>query len=307
MDYNFVKRYEGNPIVTRDDIKDIPGGCNSVFNTSIFKVGSKYKGIFRVEQRSGIQSMRLGDSDDGIKFKIHPQRLLLPQNKEQALYEEAIYDPRVVNIGGTYYITYASENIYGCQVAMASTRDFKTFKRYGCVSEPENRNLVLFPEKIKGKYYRLDRPFQHDAGFIWLQESPDLIYWGNPRCIMQSRRFAWDRGKIGAGAPPIRIKEGWLVLYHGTTPLCNNLIYRLGVAILDYEKPWIVKHRAKAYILSPDAEYERVGDVPNVCFLNGAIADSRKDELRLYYGASDQSVCLATCRLSDMIKFAKTM
>jgi beta-1,4-mannooligosaccharide/beta-1,4-mannosyl-N-acetylglucosamine phosphorylase len=306
MNYDVLVRYEGNPILTAERLKDLPGGCNSVFNSSVIAFGNGFKAILRVEDRSGLQSLRVAESEDGIHFTVHPDRILLPETEEQKMYEEAIYDPRITQIGDRYYVCYAAESKYGCQVGLASTDDFKNFERHGCIAETENRNLVLFPEKIGGKYYRLDRPFQGQSGNIWMNESPDLIYWGRPRCIMESRRFHWDRGKIGAGAPPIRTKDGWLMVYHGTTPLCNGLIYRLGVALLDLERPWIVKHRAKAYILSPTEYYERVGDCPNVCFVNSAIPFFDRDEMWIYYGGADQCLCLAKCKISELITFCKT-
>jgi predicted GH43/DUF377 family glycosyl hydrolase len=306
VDMDFVKRYEGNPILTRDDGKHFPGGCNAIFNGTVFPYGNGYKAVLRTEERSGVTYIRCADSKDGIHFDIEKDRILEPDTDYLKAYEEVIYDPRVSLLDGKYYITYAAENKHGCQVAMASTTDFKTFERYGCIAEPENRNLVLFPEKINGKYFRLDRPFQNKAGYIWCQESPDLYHWGNPRVVMESRQFHWDRGKIGPGAPPIRIDEGWLVIYHGVTPLANNLEYRVGVAILDANEPWKVLHRAKAYVLSPDAPYERMGDTPNCIFICNALANKEKDELKMYYAAADQVMCLATCKLSDMIDFAKT-
>ncbi len=307
MKYDVLKRFDGNPILTAEMLDHVPGGCNSVFNSAIVPFGKGFKGILRVEERSGLQSLRVAESKDGVRFKVLPERVLLPETDEQRVYEEAIYDPRITRIGETYFICYAAESKYGCQVALASTEDFKKFKRHGCIAETENRNLVLFPEKIDGKYYRLDRPFQGRNGNIWMNESPDLVHWGRPRCIMESRNFHWDRGKIGAGAPPIRTKEGWLVIYHGTTPLCNGLIYRLGVALLDLEKPWIVRSRAKAYILSPKEDYERIGDTPNVCFVNSAIPFFERDELWIYYGGADQCLCLAKCRISELVEFCKTM
>ncbi len=306
MDYDILKRHAGNPILTAAQLKDLPGGCNSVFNSSVIAFGAGFKAILRVEDRSGLQSLRVAESADGIRFKVFPERILQPETEEQRIYEEAIYDPRITLLEGRYYVCYAAESKYGCQVGLASTDDFKRFTRHGCIAETENRNLVLFPEKIGGMYYRLDRPFQGRSGNIWMNESPDLVHWGRPRCIMESRPFHWDRGKIGAGAPPIRTKDGWLMVYHGTTPLCNGLIYRLGVALLDLERPWIVKHRAKAYILSPTETYERVGDCPNVCFVNSAIPFFEQDELWIYYGGADQCLCLATCRISELIEFCKT-
>jgi predicted GH43/DUF377 family glycosyl hydrolase len=305
MNYDIVTRHPQNPLLTAAQLGHLPGGCNSVFNSAVFRYGDGYKAILRVEQRSGLQSLRLADSADGLHFTVHPEFLLTPETEEQKLYEEAIYDPRVTFLEGKYYICYAAESRFGCQVGLAATTDFKTFERFGCIAETENRNLVLFPEKINGKYYRLDRPFQDNSGNIWLCESPDLIHWGRPRCILESRKFHWDRGKIGAGAPPIRTDEGWLVIYHGTTPLCNGMIYRIGVALLDLECPWIVRARAKAYLMSPDTPYERVGDCPNVCFINAAIPDFDRDEMRLYYAGADQVLCLATCRISELIEFAK--
>lgn len=300
---DIVVRYPGNPILKPADLCHLPGGCASVFNSAVFPYGGGYRAILRVEQRSGLQSLRLADSQDGIHFEVHPQKLLLPETAEQAIYEEAVYDPRVTCLEGRYYVCYASESRYGCQIGLASTEDFETFERHGCIAEPNNRNLVLFPERINGKYYRLDRPYQGTSGHIWLSESPDLLHWGHSRCILESRQFHWDRGKIGAGAPPIKTDEGWLVIYHGTTTLCNGLIYRIGVALLDLERPWIVKARAKAWLMGPEALYERVGDVPNVCFLNSAIPDFEKDEVRLYYGGADTVFCLATCKLSHLMEF----
>jgi beta-1,4-mannooligosaccharide/beta-1,4-mannosyl-N-acetylglucosamine phosphorylase len=190
---------------------------------------------------------------------------------------------------------------------VSKTSDFKTFEKVAIASEPTNRNMVLFPEKIGGMYVRLDRPFQPGGqGHIWMCDSPDLIHWGNPKCILESRRFAWDQGKIGPGAPPIKTDDGWLVIYHGTTPRCNGLIYKAGVALLDLDDPSRVIARGKEYLMAPSEDYERVGDVPNVVFVTSAIPDFEKDEMRLYYGAADTSFCLATARISDLIEFAKT-
>ncbi len=308
MNYDFVTRYAGNPVIKPSDLAHLPGGCNSVFNSAVTRFGAGYKAILRVEKPTGFTSLLVADSEDGRHFDVHPDPILLPENEEQALYEEAVYDARITQIDDTYYVCYAAESVYGCAVALASTQDFKTFTRYGCIAEPINRNLVLFPEKINGKYFRLDRPFQSDfvhTGSIWLMESPDLIHWGRPKCVMESRRFAWDKAKIGAGAPPIKTDEGWLCVYHGTSPLCNSLTYRLGVAILDLEQPWIVKHRAQAYILGPAEEYERIGDCPNVCFINSAIPYFEEDRLDLYYGGADTVMCLASCKISELIQFAK--
>lgn len=300
---DIVKRYPGNPIITPAMIP----GANAVFNSSVVRFGDGYVSILRVESREGYQTMRLAWSDDGIRFDVETDPVLMPEEEPFLTYEEAIYDPRITRIDDTYYICYAAENRYGCQVSVSKTDDFRHFHKVAIASEPTNRNMVLFPEKIGGMYARLDRPFQQGGqGHIWMSYSPDLEFWGRSRCIMESRRFAWDQGKIGPGAPPIKTPEGWLVIYHGTTPRCNGLIYKAGVALLDLEDPSRVIARGKEYIMAPVEDYERVGDVPNVVFVTSAIPDFEKDELKLYYGAADTCFCLATAKISDLIDFAHT-
>jgi len=297
-----VTRFSGNPIITPDMIP----GANAVFNSSVVPFEGRYAAVLRVESRQGYQTMRLAWSEDGVCFEVDPDPILAPAEEPFLTYEEAIYDPRITRIGDTYYICYAAENRYGSQVSVSKTLDFRSFEKVAIASEPTNRNMVLFPEKIGGMYVRLDRPFQPGGqGHIWMCDSPDLVHWGNPRCIMESRRFAWDQGKIGPGAPPIKTKDGWLVIYHGTTPRCNGLIYKAGVAILDLDDPSKVVARSREYLMAPSETYERVGDVPNVVFVTSAIPDFDKDEIRLCYGAADTCFCMATARISDLIEFAR--
>jgi predicted GH43/DUF377 family glycosyl hydrolase len=300
---DIVRRYSGNPIISPAMIP----GANTVFNSSVVPFEGGYVAVLRVESRQGYQTMRLARSHDGIHFDVEPDQILIPTEEPYLTYEEACYDPRITKIGDTYYICYAAENRYGCQVSVSSTRDFLTFDKVAIASEPTNRNMVLFPEKIEGLYVRLDRPFQPGGqGHIWMSYSPDLLFWGKSKCIMESRRFAWDQGKIGPGAPPVKTPEAWLVIYHGTTPRCNGLIYKAGVALLDLDDPSKVIARGKEYLMAPSEEYERVGDVPNVVFVTAAIPDFEKDEMKLYYGAADTCFCLATARISELIEFART-
>lgn len=298
-----IQRYHANPILTPDMIP----GANAVFNSSVARFGEKYVGLFRVESRQGFQTLRVGWSDDGIKFSIEDGEVLVPTEEPFTKYEEARYDPRITKIDDMYYICHASESRYGCQISVAKTLDFKRFEKIAVCSEPTNRNMVLFPEKINGLYVRLDRPFESGTrGNIWISYSPDLIYWGRSECIMESRTFAWDQGKIGPGCPPVKTNEGWLIIYHGTTPRINGQIYKAGIALLDLKDPRKVLARSKEYIMAPREIYERVGDVPNVVFPTCAIPFPDKDELRIYYGAADTVFCMATAKISQLIQFAKT-
>jgi predicted GH43/DUF377 family glycosyl hydrolase len=303
---DIVRRHPSNPIVTPAMIP----GANAVFNSAVARIGERYVGVFRVEKRQGFQSLRVGWSDDGIAgWTFDPEEVLVPTEEPFITYEQARYDPRITHVAadGRYYICHASENRFGCQVSVASTTDFRSFTKIAIASEPTNRNMVLFPEKIRGLYVRLDRPWEGGAmsGNIWISYSPDLVYWGRSECIMSSRTFAWDQGKIGPGAPPIKTGEGWLILYHGITPRVNAKIYKAGVALLDLDDPRKVIARGKEYLMAPREPYERIGDVPNVVFPTAAIAYPDKDELRIYYGGADTVFCLAAASIRELIEFAK--
>jgi beta-1,4-mannooligosaccharide/beta-1,4-mannosyl-N-acetylglucosamine phosphorylase len=300
--HDVIQRYSGNPILTPAMVP----GANAIFNSSVARFGEGYVGVFRVESRRGFQTLRVGWSDDGISgWRFDEAEVLVPQAEPFSRYEEARYDPRITRIGDTYYICHASESRYGCQISVAGTKDFKTFNKIAVASEPTNRNMVLFPEKIDGLYARLDRPFESGPrGNIWISYSPDLVFWGRSECIMENRAWAWDQGKIGPGAPPIRTDEGWLIIYHGTTPRVNGQIYKAGVALLDLKDPRKVLARGKEYIMAPSETYERVGDVPNVVFPTAVIAYSERDEVRIYYGGADTVFCMATAKISELIRFA---
>lgn len=303
MFQDIIHRHPGNPIMTADDI---PGGASSVFNSAFIRHEGKVVALLRVENRAGMQSIRYAESDDGIHFEATEERMLVPRAEPHLTYEEAIYDPRLTKIEDTYYVTYACENRFGCQIGLSRSKDLKTWEKMEPIAEPDNRNIVLFPEKIDGLYCRLDRPFSGQQGGVWVSYSPDLVYWGRHRNIMESRRFAWDRGKIGPGAPPIRTEKGWLEIYHGTTPYCNGLVYRLGLVLLDLEDPTKVLGRPKNYLLTPTELYERVGDVPNVCFACAAIPSADGKDLWIYYGGADTCMCLATAKIADLVEACLT-
>ena len=294
-----ITRHPANPILTADDI---PGGASSVFNSALVRHKGKIVALLRVEKRDGTQSIRYGESADGLRFDITDEVLLSPTAEPFLTYQEAIYDPRITRIEGTYYVTYACENRFGCQIGLDRSRDLKRWEKMEVIAEPDNRKIVLFPEKINGLYCRLDRPFSGQQGGVWVSYSPDLIFWGRHRNIMESRRFHWDRGKIGPGAPPIKTEKGWLIIYHGTTPYCNGLVYRLGLALLDLEDPTRVLGRPPQYLLTPTEPYERVGDVPNVCFACAAIPSEDGEKVDIYYGGADTCRCLATARIDDLVE-----
>jgi predicted GH43/DUF377 family glycosyl hydrolase len=138
----------------------------------------------------------------------------------------------------------------------------------------------------------------------WISYSYDLIHWGNSEVLFETRPGYWDADRIGPGAPPIRTKKGWLLIYHGVKKTSAGPIYRLGVALFDLKDPAKLIGRSREPILSPAEYYERSGDVPNVVFTTGAILE-KNGEVKIYYGACDTSICLATAHIDDLLSLCK--
>jgi predicted GH43/DUF377 family glycosyl hydrolase len=248
---------------------------------------------------TSISHLRLARSTDGMNFEIEEAPTIKPASKYETF---GLEDPRIVLIDDTYYISYVSVCPVGVTTSLISTRDFETFHRHGIIFCPDNKDVVIFPEKIEGKYYSLHRPAsgllkkQH----IWIAESTDLLNWGNHRNLMCPGDGCWDRVKIGAGAVPFRIEQGWLEIYHGVD--LNN-VYSLGAVLLDGREPWKVTARTENPILEPQADYESTGFFGNVVFSCGLLCEDNK--LKIYYGAADTSICCAELSLSETIENLK--
>ena len=299
-------RYPGNPIVTAQAVPT----ANTIFNSAAVPFGKGYAGVFRIDDNEILCWLHAGFSDDGIHWKINPDHIQLDRSDPDLVANGRGYDPRVTEIDGVYYITWCHYPAGGGPaIGLAKTTDFRRFHLLADIVQPFNRNAVLFPRKIDGMYAILHRPSDtgHTPfGEIFYATSPDLVRWGPHRFVFgtDTRTSWWQSTKVGPGPTPIETKEGWLVIYHGVRQSCSGFIYCAGGAILDLEKPWKVLYRSKAYLLAPTAEYERVGDTPNVIFPCGAIVD-KTGKLALYYGAADTSVCLAHAQVDDVISFIK--
>ena len=300
-----VWRYDGNPVVPRNVIP-----CsNSVFNSAVVPFGKGFAGVFRVDSR--VRNMRLhnGRSKDGLRFEIDPEPIRWEcENEEIGRFIEA-YDPRVCLLEGRYWITWCN-NYHGYTIGVGYTEDFRTFHQIENAFLPYNRNGVLFPKKIGGKYAMLSRPSDtgHTPfGDIFYSSSPDMVHWGCHRHVMSPKRqpLTWQCTKVGAGPTPIETTEGWLMIYHGVLTSCNGFVYSMGAALLDLEEPWKVRYRTKPYLMSPQALYECVGDVPNVVFPCAALADAATGRLAIYYGAADTVTGLAFAQVDELLAFLK--
>tara|TARA_R110002049_G_scaffold246356_1_gene420408 strand:+ start:91 stop:1140 length:1050 start_codon:yes stop_codon:yes gene_type:complete len=244
-----------------------------------------------------ISHLRLLFSDDGITFKEDKN---YPSLFGEGDYESyGIEDCRVSKIEDTYYLTYTMVSPNGVGVGLRTTKDWKNFEKKGMVFSPHNKDCAIFEEKINGKYFALHRPSSPELGgnYIWLSESPDSVHWGNHKCIAKTRAGKFDSKRLGAGAAPIKTDKGWLEIYHGATE-ANR--YCLGAILLDLKDPSIVIARSEVPIMEPIASYEQTGFFGNVVFTNGHIVDG--DTIKMYYGASDEHVCLANFSIKDILK-----
>lgn len=244
-----------------------------------------------------ISHLRLLFSDDGVVFKEDKEYASLFGEGDYEAY--GIEDCRVSKIEDTYYLTYTMVSGNGVGVGLRTTKDWKTFEKKGMIFSPHNKDCAIFEEKINGKYFALHRPSSPKLGgnYIWLAESPDGIHWGHHKCIAKTRINKFDSKRLGAGAAPIKTDKGWLEIYHGAT---EEDRYCLGALLLDLNDPSKVIARSEEPIMEPIATYEQTGFFGNVVFTNGHIVDG--DTIKMYYGASDEHVCLASFSISQILK-----
>lgn len=295
-----VKRYKGNPILTKNDV---PYSVHTVHNAGIAKYQDKYYMLFRSHLDTGRSIIGLAESNDGYSFFVHAEPFIIPATESIFKEYEAfgVEDPRISCIEGEYYITYSAYSKHGVRIGLAKTTDFKSIQRISLITEADYRNVVLFPEKINGRYVRLDRPHSEISPWaIWISYSKDLIYWGESELIMMPAPYHWDEMKIGPGATPIKTDKGWLSIYHGVFPTMDGSIYRLGVALHKLDNPAIVLGVGDSWILQPEDPWEVTGYVHNVVFTCGAILENN-GIVKIYWGAADSVMCVGTAKIEVLV------
>jgi len=303
---DIVWRYDKNPLIDRRPLPFATG----IYNSAVVPFEGKFVGVFRTEYKNRMPHLHFGRSEDGLKWEFDPKEIEFQCDDPEVKRREYGYDPRLTRIDDTYYITWCN-GYHGPTIGLARTRDFKTFEQLENSFLPYNRNGVLFPRKINGKYAMLSRPSDtgHTPfGDIFYSESPDLTYWGKHRHVMAKGGAGqgwWQDKKIGAGPSPVETSEGWLLFYHGVIESCNGFIYSTGAALLDLEQPWKVLYRTNQAILMPEAPYEVTGFVPNVVFPVTSLVDAPTGRIALYCGAADTFTTLAFCQAEEVIAFTK--
>ncbi|MFC2084657.1 glycosidase [Bacteroidota bacterium] len=297
-----IQKYKDNPILTKDSV---PFTVNSIFNPGAIKFNNEILLVCRVEMPSGRSSFVMARSKDGIKFKVDEKSFLTPEDHGEyyEFVKWGIEDARINKVDEKYYLTYTGYSKYTPLVILAETNDFLNFKIHGPITEPSNKDAAIFPEKINGFYWKMDRPTGEEKYDIWINKSPDLIHWGSYKALAEKRAGTWEANKIGGSTPPIKTDNGWLFLYHGVRKFSNSL-YKIGAMLLDLEKPWIEIGRTTGPILQPEFVYERVGDVNNTVFTNGWIVEDT-GEVTIYYSGSDSNICIATTTVDYLISLCK--
>jgi predicted GH43/DUF377 family glycosyl hydrolase len=302
---NLFQRYKRNPILT---VADWPYPVNSVFNPgAVLLPDGTTLLLCRVEDRRGhshLCAARSVNGVDGWKIDSRPTLSADPEHFPEELW--GIEDPRLTYIKelNKYAVVYTAYTRDGPGVSLALTEDFQNFERYGVIMQPDDKDAALLPHRIGGNWALIHRPVSAPGAHMWISYSHDMRQWGSHKMMLEARLGAWwDANKIGLSCPPIETARGWLVIYHGVKLNAAGAIYRLGLALFDLNTPERCLKRGDEWIFGPEELYEQRGDVDNVVFPCGYTMAPDGDTIRLYYGAADTSIALATGSVRAMLEW----
>jgi predicted GH43/DUF377 family glycosyl hydrolase len=330
-----MKKHDANPILS-------PNPANAWESFVVTNPGAWYdeedkevKLLYRAAGDDAEHVIRFGlaTSKDGYSFeRVSDEPVFGPS--VDGWDAGCVEDPRIIKIGEYYYVTYAARAFPPGQywklekgfsaptcpedfpevmrtnrtcTGLAMTKDFKTWMRTGRMTSPmvDDRDVILFPEKVNGKYVLMHRPmdwvgpeYGTEEPAMWISTSDDMLDWKDSKMLATAKE-GWE-GKIGGNTPPIKTEHGWLTTYHAVG---EDHYYRLGAFLLDLEEPWKVTHRTKDWILEPSEDWETQG-----CYAGGGVVFPCgkvviDGTLFVYYGAADKYVGLATCPLQELIDY----
>jgi predicted GH43/DUF377 family glycosyl hydrolase len=298
-------RHPAGPILSA---KEWPYPVHTVFNAGATRLGDGTTLLLcRVEDFRGHSHLCAARSANGIDgWIIDPKPTLSPDPEGHPEESWGVEDPRITHVPelNRYAIAYTSYSKEGPGVSLALTPDFKVFERYGQIMRPEDKDAAMFPTRIGGSWALLHRPAGPAGAHIWISYSPDLKYWGRQKIILPAREGAWwDAGKVGLSPPPIETERGWLLLYHGVRMNGAGCLYRVGAALMDLKNPERCLSRGDGWIFGPEEDYEYRGDVGKVVFPCGWTLEPDGDTLRLYYGAADTCLAMATGSIGAILRW----
>jgi predicted GH43/DUF377 family glycosyl hydrolase len=301
-----LTRLNSNPVITPDDGQGWEVG--GTFNPGAVDADGTIHLLYRAVDGDGTSRLGYARSKNGGDITNRsPSPVLQPSAEWE---EFGCEDPRITYLNGAFYVTYTAYSQRGPRIALASTTDFSQFSKYGIIGPDLNdKDCVLFPEPVDGKITLLHRV----RGRIQVAYFDSLEALENPQDYWQEymkrlkdfevikQHFSWERLKVGAGAPPIRTDNGWLVIYHGVS---EERVYRAGALLLDLDDPKKVIARTREPILEPETQFERSGVVPNVVFPDGAVVHD--GNLLVYYGGADRVCGAASAPLDEFLEELET-
>ncbi|SDR97174.1 glycoside hydrolase family 130 protein [Microlunatus soli] len=325
-----ITRHPNNPVL---EPSQVPYPADCVFNAGAAKINGDYLMVFRndFDYRGGAAfggcCLGLARSSDGVDWTVDPEPIVTIEQARQWFADShhprfgadeisRVYDPRITVLDDQIHLTVAMDTRHGILGAILRTDDFRRFELIS-LSVPDNRNMVLFPERIGDRYYRLERPFSiygrgaPEAFDLWSSSSPDLTHWGNSRLVLGSEEVPYANSKIGPAAPPIRTPAGWLAAIHAVHKDDDQLLnawgdqqwtkaYHAGLALLDLDDPQRLIGISRQPLLTPEPPYETDGFRGSVIFPCAMIAED-SGEVKIYYGAADTVVALASADLDDLL------
>lgn len=275
------------------------------FNPAVIRDGSQWVMLYRAQDRGGASTLGFATSSDGIHFVRKPQPVLRPEER----YEKGggIEDPRLVKIEGLYYLTYTGYNNvdgagpghHDAQLCLATSGDLIHWKRQGVIL-PAYRGAwnvgwtksgAILPQKINGRYWMYYLGDAKGQGSqMGIASSTDLLHWQDalPQPILRSRAGQFDSRVVEPGPPPVMLDAGILLIYNGAD---DHLVYRTGWALFDAHDPTRVLARSKSPVFQPETSWEKIGQVPNVVFIEGMARIGIK--WLFYYGGADRCVGVA--------------
>lgn len=330
-----LTKFEGNPIISPNPDNDWESLITC--NPGVIHDGEKFIMLYRCagEDKKHVIRLGLAESEDGYHFaRVSDRPVFSPS--EDGPDSGCVEDPRIVRFDDCFYITYAYRSyapgrywtfdhdevfkpVCGANspvtikenmgnTGLAVTKDFRRYRRLGRLTQPDldDRDVILFPEKVGGSFVMLHRPKQYvgeaygvNQPSIWMKFSDDLLSWETKpsHLLITGRKGSWEE-KIGGSTPPIKTEKGWLMLYHGVE-YGGQGYYRVGAMLLDLNNPLKVLARTPEPILEPEYDFEMNGIYNGCVFPTGNVL--LDGTLYVYYGAADKYVGVATCKVEELL------
>jgi predicted GH43/DUF377 family glycosyl hydrolase len=273
------------------------------FNPAVVLHNGKFVMLYRAQDKNGTSRLGYAESSDGLHFTRRSEPVLSPETDYEK--DGGVEDPRLVKFGDMYYLTYTGYNKKDAQLCLATFKDLIHWERKGVILPAYKGNWnvgwtksgAIVQEKIQGKYWMYFLGTSADkTDQMGLAYSADLIHWAEATQtpVLPRRPGQFDSRVVEPGPPPIITKDGIVLIYNAAD---DKLVYRTAVAVFDSHDPSKLLYRSDKPIFAPEKEWEKVGQVPNVVFVEGMVRQGSR--YLFYYGAADKYIGVAEARARD--------